>query len=359
MTADPVGGVWTYALELAGALAGRAEFLLATMGAPLDAAQRREAQQLSNVELVESTLKLEWMEDPWADVARAGEWLLGLAEGFRPHVVHVNGYAHAALRWKAPVVSVAHSCVLSWWWAVHGHAAPPSRYAAEMRRGLEAATLVVAPTTAMLDALALSGAELRRKRVIPNGRSRDRFRPGRKRNVVLAAGRIWDEAKNLESLARVAGRLPWPVRIAGDRSHPGGGEKTFEGVEFLGRLSPADLGRQLGEASIYCLPARYEPFGLSVLEAALAGCALVLGDIESLRENWTDAAVFVPPGDDEALERAVLGLIADFGRGSALRDRARARAQSFTPRRMADSYLEVYRALVSGAAAAAANTLCA
>ncbi len=33
------------------------------------------------------------------------------------------------------------------------------------------------------------------------------------------------------------------------------------------------------------LPARYEPFGLSVLEAALSGCALVLGDIPSLRES--------------------------------------------------------------------------
>ena len=42
----------------------------------------------------------------------------------------------------------------------------------------------------------------------------------------------------------------------------------------------------MARASIYALPARYEPFGLSILEAALSGAALVLGDIPSLREVW-------------------------------------------------------------------------
>jgi hypothetical protein len=45
------------------------------------------------------------------------------------------------------------------------------------------------------------------------------------------------------------------------------------------------------------LPARYEPFGLSVLEAALSGCALVPGDIASLRGNWDGVAEFVCPDD--------------------------------------------------------------
>ena len=40
----------------------------------------------------------------------------------------------------------------------------------------------------------------------------------------------------------------------------------------------------------------YEPFGLAVLEAAQAGCALVLSDIPTFRELWDGAAMFVPPG---------------------------------------------------------------
>ena len=65
---------------------------------------------------------------------------------------------------------------------------------------------------------------------------------------------------------------------------------------MLGRLSAGELADWYARAAIYALPARYEPFGLSALEAALSGCALVLGDIPSLREIWGDAALFVPPG---------------------------------------------------------------
>ena len=39
--------------------------------------------------------------------------------------------------------------------------------------------------------------------------------------------------------------------------------------------------------------ALYEPFGLAVLEAAQAGCALVLSDIPTFRELWDGAALFV------------------------------------------------------------------
>src|SRR3546814_4918927 len=67
----------------------------------------------------------------------------------------------------------------------------------------------------------------------------------------------------------------------------------------------------LGRATFFALPARYEPFGLAVLEAALSGCALVLGDIPTLRELWDGVAAFVPPGDIEALEDVLTQLIAD------------------------------------------------
>jgi glycosyltransferase involved in cell wall biosynthesis len=98
----------------------------------------------------------------------------------------------------------------------------------------------------------------------------------------------------------------------------------------------------MGRAGIYALPARYEPFGLSVLEAALAGCALVLGDIPSLREVWGESALYVAPDDHDALAHGLQRLIED----EALRERcaaaARARALTYTPQRMAAGYMEVY-----------------
>jgi glycogen synthase len=168
--------------------------------------------------------------------------------------------------------------------------------------------------------------------------------------MVFAAGRLWDEAKNLAALEQAAPGLSWPVFVAGDSRPPEGAEAPEarpHHTRQLGRLTPRALAAWLGRAAIYALPARYEPFGLSVQEAALAGCALVLGDIPSLRELWRNRALFVPPDDPQALEAALLSLIEDPDRRTALAAGARARALERTPERMVDAYLEAYGELLS------------
>jgi glycogen(starch) synthase len=363
MTADTVGGVWTYAIELARGLAERGiEVALATMGEPLNDGQREKADRIPRLKVFESTFKLEWMEDPWRDVEKAGEWLLGLEERVRPDLIHLNGYAHGSLPWNAPMVMVGHSCVLSWWRAVKGEAAPADRerYAREVAAGLAAADLVIAPSEAMLAALnehygRLPG-RLPKSRVILNGRDSRAFKPTAKEPIVFAAGRLWDEAKNLEALERVAPTLPWDIFVAGENIHPDGGEIRPHHTRLLGNLSQRALAAWLGRASIYCLPARYEPFGLSALEAALSGCALVLGDIPSLREIWRHRAVFVPPDDPEALENELKRLIEDPDRRASLAAGGRARALQLTPEKMLDSYLAAYGEVLADRAAALDDT---
>ncbi|HEX5829592.1 MAG TPA: glycosyltransferase family 4 protein [Gemmatimonadaceae bacterium] len=349
MTADAVGGVWTYAVELTRALASHGvEVAIATMGVPPSAAQRAEVAALPNATLHESAFRLEWMADPWDDVARAGDWLLSLERRQRPDVVHLNGYAHAALPWRAPALVVAHSCVCSWWRAVHGAPAPAEwdRYRATVRRGLRAARLLVAPTRAMLHALAEHHGPLPAARVVPNARDSRRFVPDVEEPFVFAAGRLWDEAKNVGALARVAPRLPWPVYVAGDAAAPDGSAPTLAGVRVLGRLDERAMASWLGRAAVFALPARYEPFGLSALEAALAGCALVLGDIPSLREVWGDAAAYVPPDDADALGATITTLATSAPRRERLAARARARAATYAPARQAAAYLHCYHQLL-------------
>jgi glycosyltransferase involved in cell wall biosynthesis len=133
-------------------------------------------------------------------------------------------------------------------------------------------------------------------------------------------------------------------------------------VDPLGRLAPRELAEWMGRAAIYALPARYEPFGLSVLEAALAGCVLVLGDIPSLREVWGDAAVFVPPDDVDALVAALELLRREPGRRARFAACARVRALEYLPARMAARYLSAYVSLArarraAGASLAAASVL--
>jgi glycogen(starch) synthase len=352
MTADTVGGVWTYSLELTRALAPHGvEVTLATMGAPLTPGQWEEARALSNLQVEQSTFQLEWMDEPWADVQAAGEWLLGLEARLRPDVVHLNGYCHGALPWTSPTLMVGHSCVLSWWRAVKREEAPEryARYREEVARGLHAAGHVVAPTQTMLEALRGHYGALPEAEVIFNARRAEDFPPRFEREpFILTAGRLWDEAKNVAALESVAPRLGWPVKVAGESRHPSLGEVVHSRrVEPLGRLSPRELARWMGRAAIYALPARYEPFGLSVLEAALAGCALVLGDIPSLREVWgNSAALFVPPNDGDALAEALEVLRREPERRARLAACARVQALEFTPARMAVSYLAAYTSLV-------------
>lgn len=345
MTADTVGGVWSYAITLCREFSSAGiNVALATMGAPLSRSQRCEADAIANLQIYESDYKLEWMDDPWLDVRDAGAWLLELSQRLKPDLVHLNGYAHGDLPWNRPVVMVAHSCVLSWWHAVKKTDLPPmwNLYAARVTRGLRAADAVVAPSYAMLTQVERLYGVCSNCYVIYNGVDAKRFQPGVKENIVFSAGRMWDEAKNLHALDAAATGIDWPVLIAGELSACERSSTCSNNVKRLGQLDAREMASMLGKASIYALPARYEPFGLSVLEAALAGCALVLGNIASLREIWRDSAVYVSPDDPAELQSAINELIRAPQLRSDYAERARLRANTFTPAKMAGTYQRLY-----------------
>lgn len=356
MTTDTVGGVWQYALALChGLAADGVEVTLAAMGpesaagaAACSADQRADAETIPRLDVREHAGRLEWMTDSAADVARAGEWLRDVASDTRPDIIHFNHFAHAALPWREPTIVVGHSCVLSWWEAVKGERAPASwrHYQRQVRDGLHAARLVVAPSRAMMHALDRHYGPLRSTCVIPNGRDAHAFTPGTKEPFVFAAGRLWDEAKNLEALDAVAGDLAWPVCIAGDTRHPDGDDAVARHARLVGRLPSRDIAAWMSRASIYAWPATYEPFGLTVVEAALSACALVLGDIPSLRELWQGAAIFVPPRDRDALRDALDRVIASPSLRATLARTAHTRALELSTTRMVTRYRDAYDTLI-------------
>ncbi len=360
LTTDSVGGVWTYTTTLCRELEPRGvEVVLATMGPAPDSDQRRALP--GNVTLCESTFRLEWMDEPWDDVRRAGDWLLELERRHEPEVVHLNAYAHGALPWRGPALVVAHSCVLSWWQEVRGGEVPShwKHYAEAVRAGVAAARRVVAPTRWMAATVQQLHGPLAAVEVIPNGLPARRAPAGEKEPFILGVGRLWDDAKNYRLLAGTGQPLPWPVRLAGDARSPDGSTNDIPGLEFLGRLPPEEVERLCDRAAIFVLPARYEPFGLAVLEAAHAGCALVLGDIPSLRENWQDAAVFVPVDDPAALRSELCRLAAGSLSQRELGALAQKRAAEFSAARMAESYLNLYDTLRGETSAMGAPALAA
>jgi glycogen synthase len=349
MTADTVGGVFTYAVELIAALEPHGvQTVLATFGRPLTRGQREQLRRCRVLDVYESSFPLEWMPNRWDELEASTGWLRDVVARVAPDCIHFNHFAHAGLPWNVPVVLVAHSCVWSWWRAVHGRTPGPEleRYYGCVQSAIHAADRVVAPSSDMLASISRNYGLPTRSCVIPNGVDLDALAVRRKLPYVLSAGRLWDEAKNVQALEQIADRLRWPVYVAGEAVEPRGlaayGSRRMTNCRPLGFLDRPTLGRCLARASIYALPARYEPFGLSILEAAASGCALVLGAIPSLFDNWGGAALFVDPENPEALFRLLEELIANGG----LRERwgrlARLRASEFSAKSMAEHYKQLY-----------------
>ena len=84
-----------------------------------------------------------------------------------------------------------------------------------------------------------------------------------------------------------------------------------------------------------------------MLEAAQAGCALVLSDIPTFRELWDGAAVFVPANDPTAAAAALDALLATPERTAELGAAARAASARYTVEAMADGMLAVYAGLLA------------
>jgi glycogen(starch) synthase len=361
MTADTIGGVWTYSLDLIRELRQRdISVSLATMGHVLTPAQRVEVSKLKLAHFFESNFDLEWMESPWRDIEKASEWLQNIEEKIHPDLIHFNQFCFSALPWKVPYLTVAHSDIYSWYHAVRFSEPEASWkiYFAKVKKALEASPLIVAPSQSYLDTICkiYGPFDEKKVKVIRNSRSIPLQPLSPKEDFVLSVGRLWDEAKNILALNAVAPSLPWPIYVAGDVKAPRESRVIqLPVLKTLGKLTSPDLSTYYAKASIYSLPALYEPFGLSILEAASAGCALVLGDIPSLRENWEGAAQFVSPTDPDALKEAILEMIINLSAREKLSKEAYIRSTQFKISAMVENYISTYGQVIDSFKSTTAN----
>lgn len=330
MTADAVGGVWTHALDLARGLeALGARVTLAVLG-PAPAAMP------GDVEVVPTGLPLDWLAESPGEVRAAGDALADLAVRLGADLVHLHAPAFAVANFGRPVLGACHSCLATWWGVMRGGAMPAdfAWRVALLAEGYTRADLLVAPTRAFALATQRAHALPGAPEVVWNGRAAGP-RAGGFADFAFTAGRLWDEGKDAATLDRAAARLDAPLLAAGPTEGPNGARIALAHARGLGSLDEAALRAMLARGPVFVSAARYEPFGLAVLEAAQAGCALVLSDIESFRELWDSAAIFVPPGDDAGFAHAIGTLLRDRERRAALRVAAEERARLYGVRAMA------------------------
>ena len=363
VTADTLGGVWTYTKELVTGLIDRGvQVTLVSFGEIPSAKQAEWVTCLPGADFYPTAFRLEWMQDAKEDLKESSDYLLRIIDETKPDLLHLSQYAYGALPVEAPKVVVAHSDVISWWVAVHG--CKPERsawidfYRDTVVRGLKGADVMVAPSCWMADSLEANYGKTAARRVIYNGRNPGSFNAHvTKDDLVLGVGRAWDAGKQLRLLSLV--QSPWPVVVAGQGEHPDrtSADRKFDAggrFSFRGRLDEAELRHLYTRASIFAGTSRYEPFGLAPLEAALSRCALILNNIPSYREIWGESACYFQTNDAADLERAIASLVKDRQLRLTYSNLAYHRAHSlYTAHRMVDQYLQLYDALVPEKAAAA------
>jgi glycosyltransferase involved in cell wall biosynthesis len=118
-------------------------------------------------------------------------------------------------------------------------------------------------------------------------------------------------------------------------------------VHFVGVRN--DVSRLLSELTLLAHPARQEPLGRVLLEAAAAGVAIVATDVGGTREIFpseASAARLAPPSYDRALGNAIVELLGDAALRRRLAVAARRRAEErFDIRRSVHELVRHYKAL--------------
>jgi glycosyltransferase involved in cell wall biosynthesis len=373
VTADTVGGVWTYTRELVTGLAQRGvKVTLVSFGGIPSRTQSAWLEELSGVSYFPTGFRLEWMQDADRDIADSMSYLASIIEERNPDLLHLSQYCYGALEVEQPKLVVAHSDVMSWSQTVRGMKPDDAWarwYQETVKQGLAGASLLVAPSRWMLDCIESCYGPQQHSCVVYNGRTPALFNPFvGKQNYAASIGRLWDEGKQSRLLTQLTAP-PLPIFLAGSTTPAGEAEPELRPgktsmrsrripfdeessefaarVELHGELCEGEIRELLNRAAIYVATSIYEPFGLAPLEAALSRCAIVANDIPSLREIWDDAALYFRSNDAASLDRALALLHGNRELRAMYANRAYERARlRYTAARMVGEYMQVYRSLM-------------
>jgi glycogen synthase len=359
ITSDTVGGVWTYTQELVtGLVRAGHRITLVSFGKLPFPHQTAWMQTLHGLDYRPTEYCLEWMEVAEKDIAESKRYLELLIKEVQPDVLHFSQYCYGDIAADVPKIVVAHSDIVSWWVAVHGCEPEDTpwmrRYRETVTKGLCGADVVIAPSQWMLDQAAKYYGHPANGLVIHNGRSPELFHPAAtKQDCVLTVGRVWDAAKQVSLLLRRQQEAR--VCIVGWDREPGreAAAKSLQipaNVELLGPKSQAELKEIYSTAAIYAATSRYEPFGLSPLEAALSRCVLVMNGNPVFRELWGDSALYFKTNDSDDLARVIADLRCDPALRANYADLAyQCAVMKFTMSQMVSKYEIIYSEIAAPA----------
>lgn len=176
---------------------------------------------------------------------------------------------------------------------------------------------------------------------------------------LLSVGRIGPQ-KNYKLLIEALERLKvliaddFLVQVAGDglpdaiaalevqAAHAGIAHR----VRFLGNQT--DIANLMASSDLLVMSSAWEGFPIALLESAAAHLPFVATDVGGCGEiaELTGAGLVVPPGDANALARALQHLLSDHAKRNALRDAAGRNVSRFSIEHSAKAHLNLYKGTV-------------
>jgi glycosyltransferase involved in cell wall biosynthesis len=116
-------------------------------------------------------------------------------------------------------------------------------------------------------------------------------------------------------------------------------------VFMVGRLAKEKVAQLMAAADVFVLPSKMESFGLTLLEASAAGVPVVCSNAGGIPEVFQDGfdALLYPPGDDNAMAKAIMRLLQDRELAKTISANAVETASKFTWEMTAERTLQVYK----------------
>lgn len=197
-----------------------------------------------------------------------------------------------------------------------------------------------------------------RFRIVPNGINTDLFYPipemEREKDRIIVTNSADTPLKGLSYLLRAVDQISRnrtvKLTVVGSPKKKGSIKKLISELDmgklvtFTGRIDNGEFVRQYAKATVAVVPSMYEGFGLPAGEAMACGLPVISTTGGALPEVVGDAGILVPPGDPNALAKAIRGLLDNSDRAREIGQAGLRRVHNFfTWEKAALKTVEAYR----------------
>lgn len=219
---------------------------------------------------------------------------------------------------------------------------------------VKASDYVISPSNS-LKYLILSNININKKiRVIPYGFDYYKFKPKNKKKKILLSSRLL-ERKGIQYFLEAIKNLnlDYEINIIGDGPYK---EKLIKkareikaNIFFRGWLdnNSEEYIKFFEDSSIFVFPSSHESFGVVLLEAMSAGCAIITSNASGCPEVVGDTAILINPKDPEDIRRGLIKVIENENLRECLGKKARKRVENeFNWEKIAKEYLHIYKKVI-------------